>query len=184
MNVLFRLLEVELVDGSYAVCPAQDESQFFEGTKRSLLPVSKSTVYDKVRGAILNRRKQGHTSEGSSRCANIRCANFNGAIPQVSVVIGQRDATHVPLARRSDTTNKGVWAARILFIGGHAPLNLPRKEELVYTPVHCIRNHKELTQLCIGSGSHTVKGRQREGYWHAWRWEWRYHETREVGPMG
>jgi hypothetical protein len=114
---------VELADGSYASCPEQDEEQFSEGTKRSLLPVSKSTVHDKVRGPILNRGKQGHTSEFLSRCAD-----RNGAIPQISVVVDQRDTTGVPLARRYDATNKGVWAAGIPFIGGHAPSDLPGRE--------------------------------------------------------
>lgn len=37
---------MELAYGLYSLCPEQDESQFVEGIKRSLLPVSKSTVYN------------------------------------------------------------------------------------------------------------------------------------------
>jgi hypothetical protein len=36
---------VELADGSYFLCPKQVNPQLVEGTKRSLLPVSKTTVY-------------------------------------------------------------------------------------------------------------------------------------------
>jgi hypothetical protein len=160
-NVLPRSCEVGLTDGSYEVCPEQDEEQFTEGTKRSLLPVSKSTVYNKVRGPILNRKKQGHTSEVLRRRAD-----GNSAIPHGIVVVGQRDATGtgVPLARRYDATNKGVWPAGIPFIGDHAPSVLPGRKQLVYLPVHCNSgNHKELTQLYSGSVSHTLKDRRREG---------------------
>jgi len=114
---------VELADGSYALCPEQDESQSFEGTKRSLLPVSKSTAYDTgSKGQLLNRRKQVLTSEDLSRCAD-----RNGAIPQSGIEVGQGVATGVPLARRLDATNKGMWAAGIPFICGHAPSKLPGK---------------------------------------------------------
>ena len=46
-----RLCEVVLAEGSYFLCPKQyvsmrSELQLVEGRKRSLLPVSKSTVYD------------------------------------------------------------------------------------------------------------------------------------------
>ena len=46
-----RSCEVVLAEGSYFLCPKQyvsmrSESQLVEGKKRSLLPVSKSTVYD------------------------------------------------------------------------------------------------------------------------------------------
>jgi len=44
-----RSCEVELADGSYVVCPSQPELQFTEGRKRSLLPVSKATVYSIVK---------------------------------------------------------------------------------------------------------------------------------------
>lgn len=45
-----RFCAVELACGSYSLCPAQLESQLGEGKKRSLLPVSKSTV--SYRGSI------------------------------------------------------------------------------------------------------------------------------------
>lgn len=37
---------MELADGSYFLCLKQFTSQLVKGTKRSLLPVSNSTVYD------------------------------------------------------------------------------------------------------------------------------------------
>ena len=43
-NVLERFCAVELASGSYGLCPEQLELQLGEGKKRSLLPVSKSTV--------------------------------------------------------------------------------------------------------------------------------------------
>jgi hypothetical protein len=43
-NVLERSYAVELASGSYCLCPEQFEPQLREGKKRSLLPVSKSTV--------------------------------------------------------------------------------------------------------------------------------------------
>ena len=46
---------MELDDGSYSVCPEQVESQSVEGTKRSLLPVSKTTVYTQGQKAICNQ---------------------------------------------------------------------------------------------------------------------------------
>ena len=45
LNRFPRSCEVELADGSYRLCPSQLESHFAEGRKRSLLPVSKATVY-------------------------------------------------------------------------------------------------------------------------------------------
>ena len=50
-----RSSEVELEDGSYKVCPEQVESHFVEGTKRSLLPVSKTTVSTQGQKAICNQ---------------------------------------------------------------------------------------------------------------------------------
>ena len=44
VNPDLRSFEVELADGSYDLCPEQDDPQLVDGTKRSLLPVSKSTV--------------------------------------------------------------------------------------------------------------------------------------------
>jgi hypothetical protein len=44
LNVESRSFEVELADGLYNLCPEQDDPQLGEGTNRSLLPVSKSTV--------------------------------------------------------------------------------------------------------------------------------------------
>jgi hypothetical protein len=41
-----RSREVKLADGSYSLCPEQDELQFFEATKRSLPPVLRSTEYE------------------------------------------------------------------------------------------------------------------------------------------
>ena len=118
---------MELADGSYALCPEQDEEQFFEGTKRSLLPVSKSTVHNtRSEGQFLNREKPVHTSEVLRRCAD-----RNGAIPQVIVVVGQQVATSVPLARRFDATSKGVWTTGIPLIGGHTSLYLSGRELLV-----------------------------------------------------
>jgi hypothetical protein len=49
-NVLEILCAVELAFGSYKLCPEQLESQLGEGKKRSLLPVSKSTV--SCRGSV------------------------------------------------------------------------------------------------------------------------------------
>jgi hypothetical protein len=43
-NVFPRSSAVRLASGSYAVCPEQVNPQLDEGRKRSLLPVSKSTV--------------------------------------------------------------------------------------------------------------------------------------------
>jgi len=41
-----RSWELALADGSYVSCPEQLDAQFTDGTKRSLLPVSKSTAYN------------------------------------------------------------------------------------------------------------------------------------------
>jgi hypothetical protein len=49
-NGLWRSCAVELVSGSYCLCPEQLESQLVEGKERSLLPVSKSTV--SCRGSV------------------------------------------------------------------------------------------------------------------------------------
>ena len=54
-KVFSRSFEVELEDGSYNVCPEQVESHFVEGTKRSLLPVSKTTVHTKGQKAICDQ---------------------------------------------------------------------------------------------------------------------------------
>ena len=89
--------------------------------RRDRCSLCQSPLYTtQVRGPILNRRKEGHTSEDLSRRAD-----RNGAIPQISVVIGQLVATGGPLARRYDATNKGVWSASIPFKGGHTPSDLP-----------------------------------------------------------
>jgi hypothetical protein len=45
-KVFPRSCDVELEDGSYSLWPEQVDPQLDEGTKRSLLPVSKSTVYN------------------------------------------------------------------------------------------------------------------------------------------
>ena len=71
----------------------------------------------------MNRRKKGHTSEVLRRRAD-----RNGAIPQVSELGGQLVATGAPLLRRHDAATKGVCAAGIPFIGGHAPLDLPGRK--------------------------------------------------------
>ena len=49
-----RPCEVELIDGSYSLCPEQDDPQRLEGTKRSLLPVSNCTADDTGQTAIIN----------------------------------------------------------------------------------------------------------------------------------
>ncbi len=121
---------------------------------------------------IHNRRKQGHTSKFLRRCTD-----RNVTKPQVGVVVGQRDTTGGPLARRLDATSKGVWLAGIPFICSYASLNLPIKEESAELLMHCNTvNNEELTRSSSDSGSHIVKDWRREGQ-HAWRWEWRCHET-------
>jgi hypothetical protein len=47
---LERFCAVELACGSYSLCPEQFALQFGEGKKRSLLPVSKSTI--SCRGSV------------------------------------------------------------------------------------------------------------------------------------
>lgn len=45
---------MELADELYFLCPEQVDPQFIDGMKRSLLPVSKSTIYDTDQIEIIN----------------------------------------------------------------------------------------------------------------------------------
>jgi hypothetical protein len=83
VNFVLRSCEVELADGLYALCPEQDVPHFVEGTKRSLLPVSKSTVYNTGSdGRFIIRILYGHTSKIHSRCPE-----GNGTTPHARVVV-------------------------------------------------------------------------------------------------
>jgi hypothetical protein len=128
-----------------------------------------------VRQQSLTRRR------GPTSVIHRRCANGNVTIPQIRVVVSQRDATGRPLARRLDPTRKGMRLACILLIRSHAHFDLPVSEMI--GQVTNSRNHRELTRSSSGLSSHsTMKGYRRSG-WCAWQWELQYHETQEVGPL-
>jgi len=108
----------------YTLCAPRRTSRNYLKGRRDHCSLCQSALYTaQGQRATLNKRKQGHTSEVLRRRAD-----RNGAIPQYSEDGGQMVATSAPLFRCFDAATKGVCAAGILFIGGHAPLDLPERK--------------------------------------------------------
>jgi len=119
-NVLERSCAVELALGSYRLCPEQFDPHISEGKKRSLLPVSKSTV--SCRGSESDFKSsytKGHTSKSHGWCANRDVSK-----PQLSIVIGQRVTASVTFGEL-DASRKWVWYASIPLVCGKSTLNFP-----------------------------------------------------------
>ena len=119
-NVLERFCAVELASGSYSLCPEQLELQLVEGKERSLLPVSKFTV--SCRGSV--SRFESSFRKGYTSKRHGRCANRDGAKPQLSIVVGQRVAAS-GTSGMLDTSRKRMWYASIPLIVGKSFLDFP-----------------------------------------------------------
>lgn len=88
-----RSREVKLVDGSYSLCPEQDESQFFEATKRSLPPVLMSTEYE-----------TGSDNRFQTGDSNVLPVKFFGGVP----------IEMVPYHKKLSSSINGTLPARFL----------------------------------------------------------------------
>ena len=120
-----RSFAVELACGTYTLCPEQLDPHLGEGRKRSLLPVSKSTVcFNRQTVALTVMYREHRTSERDGWCAD-----GDGTIPQLSVAVSQGDVASVVPVPTIDTPRKGVRHASIPLVCDKPSVDFPVSDQ-------------------------------------------------------